>query len=176
MPKTAKKSQKSLENVGATKMPPAAKINRVLEAEKNKGGRPEKLTPELQKTICDTIAAGNYMETAAASAGIAKTTFNDWLRKGARSNRNDKYKRFSLAVEKAIADAEILGSLTIELAAAKTWQAAAWKLERMHPKKWGRKALVKIEGPDGDGAFENESVNKAIVDELDRIEGNRWTK
>jgi len=40
--------------------------------------RPTKLTPAVQKKIVDAIKAGNYMETAAAYAGISKQTLYNW--------------------------------------------------------------------------------------------------
>ena len=47
-------------------------------------GRPEKLTPKLQDDIVKVIRSGNYIETACAFVGINKTTFYDWLKRGAR--------------------------------------------------------------------------------------------
>ena len=101
-------------------------------------GRPSKLTHERQAKICDAIRAGNYMETAAAFAGIDKTTLYAWLRKGRKANRG-KHREFVDAVEKAMADAEARDVAMIGKAAADgTWQAAAWRLERKHPDRWGR--------------------------------------
>jgi hypothetical protein len=48
------------------------------------GGRPTKLTPSLQHRICDRLRKGNYIETAAADAGIHKDTLYAWLKRGAR--------------------------------------------------------------------------------------------
>jgi len=53
--------------------------------------RPEKLTPEVQQKIVDAIRLGNYIETAAAYAGISKSTLYDWLKKGGRA-RSGKYR------------------------------------------------------------------------------------
>lgn len=107
-------------------------------------GRPTKLTPELQKKIIDAIRAGNYMETAAAYAGISKDTFFRWLRKGARA-KSGIYKEFHDAVEKALAEAEVRDVMIIANAATSDWKAAAWRLERKFPDRWGRKESVNDE-------------------------------
>jgi len=79
-----------------------------------------KLTPELQDKIIAAIRAGNYLETAAASAGIQKETFYDWLRKGARHKKGDKsteaFKSFSDAVMKAMAESEAVAIAAIHQA------------------------------------------------------------
>ena len=109
---------------------------------KNLGGRPTKLTPPVQQKICEAIRAGNYMETAAAYAGIEKTTLYDWLRRGAREKRGI-YHEFGKAVEKALADAETRDVALIAKAAADgQWQASAWRLERRYPDRWGRRERV----------------------------------
>lgn len=38
--------------------------------------------------IVDLLRAGNYVETAAAAAGVDKTTLYDWLKQGARLSRD----------------------------------------------------------------------------------------
>ncbi|MGG3737207.1 hypothetical protein [Aeribacillus pallidus] len=101
-------------------------------------GRPSKLTPEIQKKIIDAVRAGNYMETAAAYAGISKDTLYRWLKQGARA-KSGKYKAFHDAIEKALAEAEVRDVMIIANAATSDWKAAAWRLERKFPDKWGRK-------------------------------------
>ena len=92
-------------------------------------GRPTKLTPELQAKIVEAIAAGNYIETAAAYAGVNKTTIYDWMRRGGRTSKGI-YHEFSNAVTRALAQAEMRDVLIIGQAAKENWQAAAWRLER----------------------------------------------
>jgi hypothetical protein len=75
-------------------------------AKKNLGGRPVKLTQKIQDTIVTAIRVGNYLETAAAMAGIRKETFYDWLYKGANSKEENEYKKFSDAVYEALAASE----------------------------------------------------------------------
>lgn len=111
-------------------------------------GRPSKFSPEVQDKIVGLIRAGNYIETAAAIAGISKETFYDWMKQGA--DPKSRFAPFSDAVVKASAEAEAMDLLLIGQAArAGQWQAAAWRLERKHPKKWGRYDRHEISGPDG---------------------------
>jgi transposase len=130
-------------------------------------GRPTKLDPEIIARIVNALGAGNYLETAAAFAGISKQTLYRWLRRGARS-RSGLHREFVDAVEKALAQAEVRDVATIARAASgydvvKTidvtggdgknrtttertrefaWQAAAWRLERKHPDRWGRRVQL----------------------------------
>lgn len=45
-------------------------------------GRPTKLTPAIQAQIVDAIANGHYDVTAAAMAGIGRSTFYQWIARG----------------------------------------------------------------------------------------------
>lgn len=117
------------------------------------GGRPTILTPELQKQIADVIRAGNYMETAASFAGISKNTLYDWMKRGARERRRvedtgrkalkreEPYLQFSDAIEKALAESEIRDVMRISEASKTDWKAAAWRLERKSPEKFGKKFI-----------------------------------
>lgn len=117
-------------------------------------GRPTKLNYGVQEKIVQAIKAGNYIETAAAYAGISKSTLYEWLKRGERENqrvaKNPRYRikksekpyvEFSNAIEKALAEAEIRDVAIIGKAAEEQWQAAAWRLERKFPDKWGRRVL-----------------------------------
>ena len=82
-------------------------------------GRPTKLTPEVHERIANAIRRGNYIETAAALAGISKVALYDWLHRGAaelaRIEGNARrsglaseaiYFEFSNAVALALAESE----------------------------------------------------------------------
>ena len=122
-------------------------------------GRPSKLTPELQERICEAIRAGNYIETSAARVGINKTTLYNWLTKGGRevtrveaglakgrrckvTAKAQPYVDFLDAIKRAEADAEARDVAIIAKAALKQWQAAAWRLERKHYSRWGRRQAI----------------------------------
>lgn len=122
-------------------------------------GRPTKLTPELQEEICAAIRAGNYIEPSAARAGVDKSSLYSWfkkagveldrVRRGRDKGRNCRvsarlqpYVDFLEAVKKAEAEAEARDVAIIAKAALKQWQAAAWRLERKHYTRWGRKQAI----------------------------------
>lgn len=117
-------------------------------------GRPTRLNYSVQEKIVQAIRAGNYIETAAAYAGIHKSSLYEWLNRGEREKqrvaKDPKFKiqkkeapfvDFSNAVQKALADAEVRDVAIIGRAAEEQWQAAAWRLERKFPDRWGRKRL-----------------------------------
>jgi hypothetical protein len=76
-------------------------------------GRPTKLTPEITKVVVTAIAAGNFMETAWALAGISRETATRWLRQGSRA-RGGAHREFRDAVFLALAqhEAGLVGVLT----------------------------------------------------------------
>lgn len=82
----------------------------------NKGGRPSKLTPEVQERIVAVIRANGYVETAASFAGIDQDTYHEWLKRGAREEKGI-YKEFSEAINKALAEGEVRGIANIQRAA-----------------------------------------------------------
>lgn len=113
-------------------------------------GRPTKLTAALTAEVAKHLRQGNYVETAAALAGISKTTLYLFLRNGARlrgmidSTPSTTLTReelllveFSITVLAASAQAEANGVNCIAEAARRgEWRAQAWLLERRHPKRW----------------------------------------
>lgn len=136
-------------------------------------GRPSKLTPELQERIISAIRAGNYMETAAAYAGISKDTLYRWLKQGARA-KSGPYKRFSDAIAQAMAQSEVRDVAVIHKAAETEWTAAAWRLERKYPERWGRRQKVEaqVSGPGGGPVEVTATVNLAALtdEELEQLE------
>jgi hypothetical protein len=116
-------------------------------ASKKAIGRPTKICPEIIEKIQSAILAGSYVETAAAFAGISKDTFYIWLKKGAAANSGIYYE-FSDAIKRAMAEAELRDVMVINRAAQTTWQAAAWKLERKYPNRWGLRSKHEIVGAD----------------------------
>jgi transposase len=128
-------------------MPRAPKDSKAL----RKPGRPSSYTRELGKQLCKLVEAGNFLDTAAATVGIAKSTLFLWLRRGARERRKGaqtELAHFSAEMEMAEARAETRNVLIVGMAAEKQWQAAAWMLERRHRERWSRNTL-ELTGPDG---------------------------
>lgn len=140
--------------------------------------RPTLLTPERTEKIVQLIAAGNFSETAALASGISKQTYYNWLARGRaeRERLNDKpnlkpkakeepYLEFFDAIEKARAEAEARMVVLITKAAQepKTWQAAAWWLERVAPQKYGRVNRTELSGPEG-APIKSETKNIAMTE------------
>lgn len=122
-----------------------------------------KLTPDVQKKICDAIRAGNYIETAASYAGIGRSTLYQWMKRGRANKKGDRvYVEFVFEIEKALAEAEVRDVARIAAAAEFQWQASAWRLERKYPERWGRKSTVQF---DNDKPT-NESLTSLITQSL----------
>jgi|1048.fasta_scaffold00018_10 transposase len=111
------------------------------------GRPPIELTAELQDLIVGALKAGNYIETAAALAGIHHDTIREWVKKGRRGD--PRYEAFADAITQAIASAEARDLAVIGKAAGEYWQAAAWRLERRFNDRWGRKNDVSLSGKNG---------------------------
>lgn len=119
--------------------------------------RPTKLTPETQAEICRALEMGATFELAAQFGGVSYASFNEWRKRGeaelARREGNVKpgtrkweteqpFVQFFEATKKAEARAAIGWLAKIEKAANDgSWQAAAWKLERRYPERYGRKRV-----------------------------------
>ncbi len=106
--------------------------------------RPTKLTPTVHEIIVLALASGCYRETAAQHAGIGVSTFYRWMEQGeadVEQNKNTPHRELWEAINKAEADAEVQAVALIRKAAMqpRSWQAAAWLLERKKPDQWGRR-------------------------------------
>lgn len=112
-----------------------------------KTGQPLKLTPEVRKAVCDSLAAGVDRRHACQSAGVGVRSFQRWLAQG-RKRRTPETVALLAAVQKAQADAVRRNVALIQKAAQDgTWTAAAWWLERRHPDLYGsdRKRVRELE-------------------------------
>lgn len=108
-----------------------------------KGGK-TKLTPEVHTKIVTLLARGNYVETAAAAAGVGRHTVYDWLKRGA-NQRHGVYRDFADAVAKAQADAEVLDLARLEkLSNRGDFRAITWRLERRNARRWGPQVQVHV--------------------------------
>ena len=114
-----------------------------------KRGRPSELTPELKERFLNAIAAGSHYEPACAYAGIAYSTFREWMQRGIGTNRrrasNQEYADFAEAVQGAEAKGELSAIASIRGASKDDWRAAAWMLERRHSDRWASTQKVKIQ-------------------------------
>ena len=125
-----------------------------------------KLNPTVAAAICETVAAGNYIKTAVRAAGVNQKTFGNW-QKAANERPDSVYAEFFDLLEQARAQAEASNVRVIKEAAAKTWQAAAWLLERQYPERWGRRDRI-FNTVDGDHrvtfVFEEQKTGKGKLE------------
>ncbi len=128
---------------------------------KKKGGRPTKLTPEVQEQVCTAIRAGNTFEAAAAYGGISPASFYSYMDKGRQSyekgKRRTKFTEFLEEVTRAKSTAEVALVANINKAGDKDWRAHAFLLERRNPEDWGRRDRIKAD------ITESGTVRKVIV-------------
>ena len=133
-------------------------------------GQPTKLTDTVQAKVLEALRAGSYKTVAAAYAGVSVSSIYHWLEWGEADLEAEKesiYADFFQAVKKAEADHEVTALLVLDRAASTgkgSWQAAAWKLERKHPDRWGRRQRVEGLTPE---EFDEQLAN--LEDELSEL-------
>jgi hypothetical protein len=122
-----------------------------LQAGKSNKGRKSKiyvddgsdLDEQLIAQMVKLIGGGNYIETAAAAAGIAKQTFYNWLKEGAR-NPQGPYGQVAERFRRAMAMSEVTDLENIRRHSLRDWRASAWRLERRFPTHWQNKEQVEF--------------------------------
>lgn len=140
-------------------------------------GRPTKFTPERTERLIEAIRAGNYRITACQYAGISKHTLRNWIAIAQGPDAPPEYLDFLAALEKAEAEAEAYDLALIRNAARgekdpatgeytvkPQWQAAAWRLERKNPERWGRRDATKVELTGADGGPVEMNVTLGVDD------------
>ena len=123
-------------------------------------GRRSKLTPEKQKKIAELIAAGNTRECAAGCVGVDDATLYRWL----ADNRE-----FRDAIEKADAEAEARNVLVVQRAAATSWQAGAWWLERRRHQQYAKREYTEAKTTNTNLNVDAGQVNDATRKQLREI-------
>lgn len=125
-------------------------------------GRPLKLTPARQKTLCEALVIGMTLKGACGRAGISDQTFLNWRNAGqaaaAKRENGDElskdeqtYLRFWEATEAAEAEAEAMMTSAIYEAMQTDPNYARWWLERRRPGEYGPRNAVQVGGPDVGG-------------------------
>jgi hypothetical protein len=126
-----------------------------------RGGRTSKLTAVVRAIIVDQLRAGAFRAHAARAAGVGESTLDLWLRRGDAGE--PAYRDFARDVRRAQAEDAIRSQSIITRAALGhvdgDWKAAAWSLERKHPKLYGRAAMAALVTP----AVENGGACAALT-------------
>lgn len=95
-----------------------------------------KLEKKRKAKVLRAIRAGNTISTAAAVAGVHRSTVYEWQK---------SVPGFADAIETARAQAEARDVATIARAARRgTWKAAAFMLERRSPRTWGPRLRLEL--------------------------------
>ena len=100
-----------------------------------------KYSKELLKKTCDLIKKGLSNKDAVICMGISESTFYQW---------QTEKPEFSESLKKAEMERKSFLITRIFEASNKSWQAAAWYLERTYPNEFGKQEKkVEIEEPKG---------------------------
>lgn len=135
--------------VESTEQPESVGERNFIRPKNRRGPKPEKLTEDLIENICKAIRLGMYIEQAAALGGICRDSFYKWVRQGVRTG-NGLEGLLADRVKKALAESEARDLSRLDKAIdGGAWQAAAWKLERKFPDRWGRKLSLEHTGKEG---------------------------
>jgi len=146
---------------------------------KAKSGQALKLTPDRADEIIAALRSGVYAKVAAASAGIAESTYYAWLERGreeaARVDGGGKarpteapFLDLCRRVTVVQAEAEVASLARIRKAGQDgTWQADAWYLERVHFDRYGRFERRSVEVS---GAPAGAPIRLSVEDERERRE------
>lgn len=127
--------------------------------------RPCKLTPKVQEQVCRAIADGNTRECAAELAGVGARSLFRWLAQG-KAQGKGRFRQLWQAVQKAEAEAESHCVKVVRKAMPKSWQAAAWWLERRRKRRYGKAHSVEVKG---DRSKPVQVETKATVDVGDQL-------
>lgn len=90
------------------------------------------------------LQGGNYVATACAAVGIHRDTYYEWLRQGQEPGASPELRSFAEDVMQASASSEAELVSLIRTSAADDWRAAAFLIERRHPKRWNEKTEQKV--------------------------------
>ena len=110
-------------------------------------GRKTKCTKSVIAAVCEALRHGLTFESSCQLANISKQTGYDWMKRG--EDDEEPFLTFLDAVKKAQVQGEFALVQIIQHAAPKSWQAAAWLLERRFPARWGRRIVLPEESNDG---------------------------
>jgi hypothetical protein len=137
-----------------------------------KMGRPTKFNDERASKILEALRLGVPQATAVTYAGVSDSTYYRWLQDAAKDDAPQQLKDFRDAVHAARAEAEVRSLAVIQNASRKTWQAAAWFLERGFPQHWARSDRHEVTGKDG-GPIELNVDSEALESKLRQLIAKR---
>ncbi len=115
-------------------------------------GRNTKYSPQMQAALCQWLKKGCSFKDACAMEGISYETFRTW--QGEKSvfspvgHSSLQRAKADVAIKKAEIECKVARIQTTLKASDKSWQAAAWWLERRYGDEYGRNiAKVVVDSP-----------------------------
>lgn len=111
----------------------------------------EKISPEVVARVEQALASGMPPADAAPFAGIARSTFHNWMKWGRLADADPRYVEFVEMVEQAISGwaTGVAASLTAAAREGDT-RAAMFMLERRLPQAFGRTDRLELGNVDGE--------------------------
>lgn len=98
--------------------------------------------PDVINTLIDAFGKGATIEMACGCAGIDRSAYTKWQQKAEKGDK--RYITIFTAIKKAKHKGNLRCLEEIDAAIFRgVWQAAAWKLERIHPEDYGNNAGVR---------------------------------
>lgn len=132
----------------------------ILRREGARGNGPE-LTRDLMEAICELIEAGNFIQTAAAACGVARSTLHHWRDPEVRPE--PLYEEFRKRVDSAQAAAESRFAVLVTSVDPKFYLTHGPGRQRKGKEGWGQVERVELTGKDGK-ALDGGTTKKATLD------------
>lgn len=133
-----------------------------------RGRTTSKMTDEIRAAILTSLEAGAPMWMAAEAAGVSANTVNEWVRRGTGEDDrtpSSRYVSFAQEVAKMQAAAGLKAVAVVRGAMDKSWQAAAWFLERRFPDEFALKTRTELTGKNGQPLIPSDADFSKMSDE-----------
>jgi len=122
-----------------------------------------KLTKQVFDRLVLAVKAGNYRDAAAAYAGVGRSTFFLWLKRG-KEQKGRMYVELLQAIEQAELEAEASMVMVWRTHMKSDYRAIRDFLERRYQKRWTKTEKVVHEGAVPVASEGSDSVLNRIVD------------
>lgn len=133
--------------------------------------KPFRLTPKVWEAITLSLKCGASITAAAAAAGVPGDTVREWIARGEGRDKRaatPQLREFAAAVRDAQGVAEDHAVKVVRKAMEKSWQAAAWFLERVHKDRYGQSIKQDV-------TLAQVDMSKLTDEELEKIESGDFS-
>lgn len=110
-----------------------------------------RLTPDIERQILSFIRSGGYPWVAAESAGIPRTMFRRWMRRGAKSGGRSRYRLFYKNILQARAQARLGAEVETRKHDPRFWLTHGPGREKQGSPGWTNPASGRIVSKKGRG-------------------------